>query len=253
MIRTILCVLFVILYLILSLPIMLVLVLVRQFRPEAAELAMLRVVQAAFRGVYLIAGAKLTVIGKERIPKEEAVLYVGNHQSIFDIVVTYAQVPDRTGFISKDSVKKVPVLNLNMVFLNCLFLKRDDIRQGLETIKKAIELVKNGVQCVCEGANMPTSIDATKYLQANGVLFAPGKASNAGGVATSGLEMSQNSERLSWTFDQVDSKLKSIMIGIYKNCESAAEEYGLKGNYVAGANIAGFTKVVDAMLAHGAC
>lgn len=145
MIRTILCVLFVILYLILSLPIMLVLVLVRQFRPEAAELAMLRVVQAAFRGVSLIAGAKLTVIGKERIPKEEAVLYVGNHQSIFDIVVTYAQVPDRTGFISKDSVKKVPVLNLNMVFLNCLFLKRDDIRQGLETIKKAIELVKNGV------------------------------------------------------------------------------------------------------------
>ena len=117
----------------------------------------------------------------------------------------------------------------------------------------AKELVKNGVQCVCEGANMPTSIDATKYLQANGVLFAPGKASNAGGVATSGLEMSQNSERLSWTFDQVDSKLKSIMIGIYKNCESAAEEYGLKGNYVAGANIAGFTKVVDAMLAHGAC
>ena len=120
-------------------------------------------------------------------------------------------------------------------------------------IDDAKELVKNGVQCVCEGANMPTSIDATKYLQANGVLFAPGKASNAGGVATSGLEMSQNSERLSWTFEEVDSKLKSIMTGIYKNCESAAEEYGLKGNYVAGANIAGFTKVVDAMLAHGAC
>lgn len=117
----------------------------------------------------------------------------------------------------------------------------------------AKELVKNGVKCVCEGANMPTSIEATKYLQENGVLFVPGKASNAGGVATSGLEMSQNSERLSWTFEEVDAKLKGIMVGIYNNVSSAAEEYGMAGNYVAGANIAGFAKVVDAMLAHGAC
>lgn len=145
MIRTVLCVLLVILYLILSLPLMLILMLVRQFRPEAAELAMLRVVQVAFRAIYLIAGAKVTVIGKERIPKDEPVLYVGNHQSIFDIVIAYAQMPSRTGFISKDSMKKVPILNLNMLFLNCLFLDRENIRQGLETIKKAIELVKNGV------------------------------------------------------------------------------------------------------------
>ena len=117
----------------------------------------------------------------------------------------------------------------------------------------AKELVKNGVKCVCEGANMPTTIEATKYLQENGVLFAPGKASNAGGVATSGLEMSQNSERLSWTAEEVDSKLRGIMTGIYKNCAESAKEYGVEGNYVAGANIAGFTKVVDAMLAHGAC
>ena len=117
----------------------------------------------------------------------------------------------------------------------------------------AKELVKNGVKCVCEGANMPTTIEATKYLQENGVLFAPGKASNAGGVATSGLEMSQNSERLSWSAEEVDSKLKGIMTGIYKNCAQSAKEYGMEGNYVAGANIAGFTKVVDAMLAHGAC
>ncbi len=117
----------------------------------------------------------------------------------------------------------------------------------------AKELVKNGVKCVCEGANMPTTIEATKYLQENGVLFAPGKASNAGGVATSGLEMSQNSERLSWSAEEVDSKLKSIMTGIYKNCAESAKEYGMEGNYVAGANIAGFTKVVDAMIAHGAC
>lgn len=114
-------------------------------------------------------------------------------------------------------------------------------------------LVKNGVKCVCEGANMPTTIDATKYLQQNGVLFVCGKASNAGGVATSGLEMSQNSERLSWTFDEVDAKLKGIMTNIYHNIDDAAAEYGMAGNYVAGANIAGFSKVVDAMLAHGAC
>ncbi len=120
-------------------------------------------------------------------------------------------------------------------------------------IDDAKELVKNGVKCVCEGANMPTSIEATKYLQENGVLFVPGKAANAGGVATSGLEMSQNSERLSWTFEEVDAKLKGIMTGIYSNISSAAAEYGVEGNYVAGANIAGFTKVVDAMLAHGAC
>ncbi len=100
---------------------------------------------------------------------------------------------------------------------------------------------------------MPTSIDATKYLQENGVLFVCGKASNAGGVATSGLEMSQNSERLCWTFDEVDAKLKNIMVNIYHNIDNAAAEYGLAGNYVAGANIAGFAKVVDAMLAHGAC
>jgi glutamate dehydrogenase (NADP+) len=118
-------------------------------------------------------------------------------------------------------------------------------------IDDAKELVKNGVKCVCEGANMPTSIEATKYLQENGVLFVCGKASNAGGVATSGLEMSQNSERLSWTFDEVDSKLKGIMTGIYHNIDEAAREYGMEGNYVAGANIAGFSKVVNAMLAQG--
>ncbi|MBR3991528.1 MAG: NADP-specific glutamate dehydrogenase [Clostridia bacterium] len=114
-------------------------------------------------------------------------------------------------------------------------------------------LVANGVEAVCEGANMPSTIEATKYLQENGVLFVPGKASNAGGVATSALEMSQNSERLSWTFEEVNQKLNGIMVGIYHNIANAAEEYGMKGNFVAGANIAGFQKVVNAMLAHGAC
>ena len=114
-------------------------------------------------------------------------------------------------------------------------------------------LVANGVTAVCEGANMPTTLDATKYLQENGVLFVPGKAANAGGVATSALEMSQNSERLSWTFEEVDAKLNQIMVNIYHNIDEAAKRYGKEGDYVAGANIAGFEKVVDAMLAQGVC
>ena len=114
-------------------------------------------------------------------------------------------------------------------------------------------LVANGVMAVAEGANMPTSMEATKYLQENGILFIPGKASNAGGVATSALEMSQNSERLSWTFEEVDSKLQGIMVNIYHNIDEAAKRYGKEGDYVAGANIAGFEKVVTAMIAQGVC
>ena len=112
-------------------------------------------------------------------------------------------------------------------------------------------LVANGCFAVVEGANMPTSLDATKYLQENGILFCPGKAANAGGVATSALEMTQNSMRLSWTFEEVDAKLKDIMVNIFHNLDDAAKEYGMEGNYVAGANIAGFLKVADAMLAQG--
>ncbi|MDY2640720.1 MAG: NADP-specific glutamate dehydrogenase [Ligilactobacillus salivarius] len=115
----------------------------------------------------------------------------------------------------------------------------------------AKNLVANGVLAVCEGANMPTTLDATKYLQENGVLFVPGKASNAGGVAVSALEMSQNSERLSWSFEEVDGKLKDIMVNIYHNIDEAAKKYGLDGDYVAGANIAGFLKVAEAMEAQG--
>ena len=112
-------------------------------------------------------------------------------------------------------------------------------------------LVANGVIAVCEGANMPTTMEATEYLQQNGVIFAPGKAANAGGVATSALERSQNSERLSWTYEEVDAKLKNIMVTITHNMADAAERYGMKGNYVMGANIAGFEKVANAMMAQG--
>ncbi len=119
------------------------------------------------------------------------------------------------------------------------------------TLDSAKELVKNGVKVVCEGANMPSTLDAIEYFQKNKVYFGPAKASNAGGVSVSALEMSQNSERLSWTFEEVDNYLKRIMDDIYKKVTSACEEYGAKGNLLAGANMAGFTKVANAMHCQG--
>ena len=112
-------------------------------------------------------------------------------------------------------------------------------------------LVANGCYCVAEGANMPSTPEAIAYLQSHGILFAPAKASNAGGVATSGLEMSQNSLRLSWTFEEVDERLHNIMVNIYKTAATTAEKYGMKGNLVAGANIAGFEKIASAMMSQG--
>ena len=120
-------------------------------------------------------------------------------------------------------------------------------------LEDAKALVANGCFAVAEGANMPTTLEATKYLQENGIILAPGKAANAGGVATSGLEMSQNSERLSWSFEEVDEKLQGIMVNICHNMVDAAKKYGFEGNYVVGANAAGFEKVADAMIAQGVC
>ncbi len=120
-------------------------------------------------------------------------------------------------------------------------------------IEDAKTLVENGCIAVAEGANMPTTLEATEYFQESGVLFCPGKAANAGGVATSALEMSQNSERLSWSFEEVDCKLKTIMIQIFQSLDEASQRYGLDGNYVAGANIAGFLKISTAMIAQGVC
>ena len=118
-------------------------------------------------------------------------------------------------------------------------------------LEDAKQLVANGCMCVAEGANMPTTLEATEYLQESGIIFAPGKAANAGGVATSALEMTQNSERLSWTFEEVDAKLRKIMVNITHNMDAAAKRYGYEGNYVVGANIAGFEKVAQAMIAQG--
>jgi glutamate dehydrogenase (NADP+) len=117
--------------------------------------------------------------------------------------------------------------------------------------ESAKKLVANGVKAVAEGANMPSTPEAISAFQSAGVLFGPAKAANAGGVATSALEMSQNSMRYSWSFEEVDAKLHDIMVNIYRNSAAAAEKYGMKGNLVAGANIAGFVKVADSMMAHG--
>lgn len=118
-------------------------------------------------------------------------------------------------------------------------------------LEGAKALVKNGCFVVAEGANMPTTLEATEYLQSEGVLFMPGKASNAGGVSVSGLEQSQNAMRLSWSFEEVDRQLKDIMKDIFTKVDDAAKRYGVEGNYVAGANIAGFEKVANAMIAQG--
>lgn len=118
-------------------------------------------------------------------------------------------------------------------------------------VDAAQTLIKNGVKVVAEGANMPTTLDAIDLFLEKGVLFGPGKAVNAGGVAVSALEMSQNSMKLSWTFERVDEELKMIMANIYKKCVENSEKYGQSGNLVAGANISGFLKVADAMIAHG--
>ena len=112
-------------------------------------------------------------------------------------------------------------------------------------------LVKNGVKLVGEGANMPTTLAGTEVFLSNKVVFLPGKAATAGGVATSALEMAQSSGRLFWSFDEVDAKLKGIMANIFKNIDEAAKKYGFEGNYVVGANIAGFEKVAQAMMAQG--
>ena len=118
-------------------------------------------------------------------------------------------------------------------------------------LEDAQNLKANGCIAVCEGANMPSTPEAIEVYQGAGILYVPGKASNAGGVATSALEMSQNSQHLSWTFDEVDQKLHQIMKNIYSNISATAKEYGLQDDFVAGANIAGFRKVADAMMAQG--
>ncbi len=155
-------------------------------------------------------------------------------------VSDYAAERPSAHFFSEGSIWEVPC----DVALPCA--TQNEL--GLEGVEA---LIHNGVQMVAEGANMPTTPEAIDELRRAGVLYAPGKASNAGGVATSGLEMQQNSGRTQWPFEETDAKLHQIMVGIHENCLATADEYGVPGDYVAGANLAGFIKVADAMVAQG--
>lgn len=145
MLRIILVLLFVILFLIIGIPILGIEWIIGKFNKQAADISQLRLVQWAFRVILFLSGTKLTIIGEENVPKNEAVLYIGNHKSFFDIVITYARCPRLTGYISKDSVQKVPLLSLWMKRLHCLFLNREDVKEALKTILVGIDNIKNGI------------------------------------------------------------------------------------------------------------
>ncbi|HUM82570.1 MAG TPA: lysophospholipid acyltransferase family protein [Lachnospiraceae bacterium] len=145
MLRLIIGIIFVILYLLVSCPIMLVMLIIRIFNRTAAETAMLRIVQWAFKVVWHIAGVRVTTIGLENVPDDEAVLFVGNHQSFFDVIISYSQMKNRTGYIAKDSISHVPILTWNMRFLRCLFIDRKNLRKGVRTILKAADYVNEGI------------------------------------------------------------------------------------------------------------
>lgn len=159
--RTILVVLFVFLFLVLSIPIMLVEWIIGKFNQNLKDRSSLRIVQWAFRCVIFLCGTKITVIGEENVPKDEPVLYIGNHRSYFDVVITYARTPGLCGYLSKKEIDRIPLLNIWMRYLHCLFLDRDDIRQGMEMILNAIKNVKNGISmCIFpEGTRNDGAVD----------------------------------------------------------------------------------------------
>lgn len=145
MIRLILILIFVILFLIVSIPIFFVEWILKKFKPYAADISSLRIVQWAFKVIIFLAGTDITIIGEEHVPKDQAVLYIPNHQSYFDIIITYSRCPGLTGYISKDMMKKIPLLSLWMKRLYCLFLDRSDMKAGLKMILTGIEQIKNGI------------------------------------------------------------------------------------------------------------
>ncbi len=203
--------------------------------------------------VAIYAAEKATMLGAKVIALSDSNGYIYDKDGIrLDVVKTIKE--DRRGRIS-EYVSKVPSAQYHVgckgIWTIPCQIALPCATQNELSLDSAIELAKNGCIAVCEGANMPTTPEAASYLMENNVLFAPGKAANAGGVATSGLEMSQNSIRMGWSFQEVDSKLAEIMKNIYHHTCSAAEEYDMAGNLVAGANIAGFLKVADAMMAYG--
>ena len=222
-------------------------------KKHGIEVAGKTVVVSGSGNVAIYAAQKITEMGAKVVAMSDSNGYVYDADGIkLDVVKQIKEV--ERGRI-KEYAARVPGAVYTEGFRGIWTVKCDIAlpcaTQNELNEESAKALIENGVIAVAEGANMPTTYEATLALQKAGVLFAPGKAANAGGVATSGLEMSQNSQRLSWTFEEVDAKLKGIMENIFANIDAAAEEYNAKDNYVVGANIAGFLKVADAMLAHG--
>jgi glutamate dehydrogenase (NADP+) len=203
--------------------------------------------------VAIYAAEKATALGGKVVAMSDSNGYVVDENGIDLAVVKQIKEVER-GRI-KEYAARVPGAVYTEGFRGIWTVKCDIAlpcaTQNELDLDGAKALVANGCIAVCEGANMPTTLEATQYLQGNGVRFVPGKAANAGGVAVSALEMSQNSLRLSWTFEEVDNRLHDIMENIFKSIDEAATEYGQEGNYVLGANIAGFLKVANAMVAHG--
>ena len=145
MIRTIIIMAIVVGYLILSIPLMLVEWIIGKFNPYAKDISSLRIIHGVFKLMLLVSGVKVTVIGEENVPKDQAVLYVGNHRSFFDIIITYARCPGLTGYVAKKEIRKVPLLNVWMIYLHCLFLDRKNIKEGLKTILAGIDQIKRGI------------------------------------------------------------------------------------------------------------
>lgn len=211
-----------------------------------------KVVISGSGNVAIYAAEKATQLGATVIAMSDSSGYVVDENGI-DLSIMKEIKEVRRGRIHEyaDTVKHASFHNEGSIWSIPCDIALPCATQNELHKEDAEMLVKNGVIAVAEGANMPTTPDAIEVLQANHILYAPGKASNAGGVATSGLEMAQNSARLSWTSEEVDLKLKQIMENIYKTVSSTAKEYGMEDNFMAGANIAGFIKVADAMIDQG--
>ena len=203
--------------------------------------------------VAIYAAEKATQLGAKVVAMSDSSGYIYDKDGVKLDVIKKIKEVDRARI--SEYVKAVPTATFTPGCKGIWTIKADVAlpcaTQNEIDLESANALIANGVTAVAEGANMPSTPEAVAAFQSAGVLFGPAKAANAGGVATSALEMSQNSMRLSWTFDEVDAKLHDIMVNIYKNCSKTAREFGLPDNLVAGANIAGFLKVADAMLWQG--
>ncbi|MFR3730448.1 NADP-specific glutamate dehydrogenase [Lacrimispora sp.] len=230
----------------------LVYILDEMLKANGKELAGKNVVISGSGNVAIYAAEKAQQLGATVVALSDSCGYVYDKAGIrLDVVKEIKEV--RRGRISEyaDMVKTAVYTEGKGIWTIPCDIALPCATQNELNIEDARALKANGCFAVAEGANMPSTREATDFFLESGMLFMPGKAANAGGVATSALEMSQNSQRLSWTFEEVDEKLHGIMVNIYKKASDAAERYGVSGNYVAGANIAGFEKVVDAMIAQG--